>query len=464
MTSPIAEGERTPPGASRRFSLSSIRAQLRWSLADLRLKLVYKLLRFPLFVGSLICGLGGMTTLELRLLLAAHRASRNGWLDERVASRLPEIARVSVQMASARNYGEFPRSRCLFLRAPIFGNGTLVSKGVLVVKFTATSNYFAANIDLPTLSRYFWLVIEPSWAGYADPDLLLWHCSGSPTFVQTPDARDGEFLAKLAPSFVGLPIGSSDWVDPRVFRPIDTPKRYDAIYVAGLNLTKRLHVFARAMHDARSVSGTARGALVVSSWGQASIGELRALLRWHSVSDAIEIHRDIGHSEINELLNMSRVSLMLSRKEGASRSLPESLFAGTPVILSACNIGVRRDLVNAATGTITSDRQLATTILDFGSGRFAGDPAAWARNNISPQKTIIKLAKVLRDYDGASRPTSTLWTKVNAPEMNYYDGRVAMLAPDPSEVLDLFGRGRSLRAEFIVNRLDAAFARMRSLD
>ncbi len=444
--------------------MSGLRSNSRWLLSDLRLKYTYAFARYPLYVASIACRLFGFRVVSTRLLLAAHRASRTSWLDNRVANNLAEISRLSPTMVGPAVKWSYAIGRTLFLRAPRFRHGSLVSRGVVVIKFTATSTYFIRHLDVPRLARYFWIVIEPSSAGYADPELLCWHQSGSVTFIQTSDSRDEQFLNVLKPTFVALPFGSHDWVDPRIFYPTGTKKSYDVAYVAGLNYVKRLHVFAQAIKELKGRCPDVKAVLVASSWGGASFEQLDHLLRWHSVSDVVEVHRDINQAAVNDLLNASRVSLLLSRKEGANRAIIESMFAGTPVILSECNIGVRRAYVNSETGVIASDRDLPECIWRIKTRGFAGNPAAWTRANIAPDKTIQKLAEILRPYDGNQEPPARLWTKANSPEMTYFDEPMKNAAPDRAAIVELFSaNNRDMSDAELCRRLDTLFAPMTSL-
>ncbi len=93
----------------------------------------------------------------LDVLKKALKESKN-LIDEKITS--------DVQLGEASD-------RTIVLKWPVF-NGAEHSKGILLIKFTRTFSFYLNHIDIEKLNSYFHVVLEPSWSGYADPDILCW--------------------------------------------------------------------------------------------------------------------------------------------------------------------------------------------------------------------------------------------------------------------------------------------------
>lgn len=131
--------------------------------------------------------------------------------------------------------------------------------------------------------------------------------------------------------------------------------------------------------------------------------------------------------------------MLLSRKEGSNKTLFESMFANTPVILLSNNVGVNKDYINEYTGRLVREAELPDAILEFASGSTL-QPRVWAMANITPERSTQKLEAKLASI-GADVPGISLFVKVNAPEATYMDARVAARMPQIGTVLRQFEKG-----------------------
>src|SRR5690606_5647224 len=200
-----------------------------------------------------LIGLGGAKTSGLGLLMKADRVGpsrlsrmlvRSSWED------LVDVSKCSVKkMANPR--AEWLQKRSLVLKDPLIDTDGLVKeKGVYLVKFTTTFPDAFAHFDLAKLQRYFYVVLEPSWAGYCLPEIISWSSLPDPVVVQSSEQEDRALLASLDTNLVPVDFGSGDWVDPDVFKPLpDAEKEYDVIYVANFNSIKRQYVFLKALRQ-----------------------------------------------------------------------------------------------------------------------------------------------------------------------------------------------------------------------
>ncbi|MDR2153714.1 MAG: glycosyltransferase [Burkholderiaceae bacterium] len=405
----------------------------------------------------------GPRLLYLNLLMMEHRFEHNGpharRLTALVKKRLPECIEALPKLIGPNPHTFNDNTtylRAITLRAPRWEGGQ-VRRGVLLIKFTETFRFFYHNIDIARLMRYFHIVLEPSWSGYCLPEILLWARFPEPIVVQASEPLDRQFLSDLGANLIPTEIGASDWVDHRVFHPLGGEKTFDVIYVANLTPMKRVNVYLRAVSELVRLRPGFRAALVVSSFG-GNEQEFAQLLRWYGIGSQLTVLMNQTQSQLNDIINKSRVSILLSRKEGSNKTLFESMFAGTPVILLRNNIGVNKDYINEHTGRLTDESQLVSTILEFVDGRIRTTPREWAIENISAERSTQKLEKVLRDV-GMADPAvdAPLFVKMNTPEATYKDADVARRMPNIADVLRNFAASSHFSQAEIDERLQTLF-------
>lgn len=385
-----------------------------------------------------LSALGGSRSRYLNLLMLEHRLSLDGRLTPLIRRHLPEIlGRMHELVGPCEEHLALKEDgfRAIVLRMPEW-HGEEVRKGVLLIKFGETFRFFFHHIDIARLMRFFSIVLEPSWSGYCLPEVLLWANYSDPVIVQSSEVLDRDFLRALGTNLVPIEIGASDWVDHRVFQPQHVPKIFDAIYVANLTPIKRVNVYLRAISRiARSRPGF-RAAIALASWGgdQAAFEDM---VRYYGVGEQLQVFMRVPQARLNDLINQSRVSVLLSRKEGSNKTLFESLFAGTPGILLKNNIGVNKEYINEHTGRLIDEAELADVMLGFADGT-AGKftPREWVMQHIAPEHSTRKLQEKLAEH--APGATAPLFVKVNTPEATYMDASVEARMPNITAVLRLF--------------------------
>ena len=330
------------------------------------------------------------------------------------------------------------RARTLVLKPPRFEGGSLAECGVL---FTKTFGELAILVDLPRLLEHYRLVIEPGWSGYADP-VLLQYCrfKQHPIIVCSPEKTDYDFLQQLGSNLIPVRFGASDWVNPEVFHPINSlEKRYDAVMVAGWAVYKRHHALFRALQRLRH--SDIKVALLGFEW-EGSRSEIELLIDCYGVRNHLYIYQSLPPSEVNQILNQSKVNLILTLREGANKSIFEGFFADVPGIVLKNNIGINKDYINEFTGRLIEERELPQVLICFREHYRDFHPREWAMQNISPQATTAKLNAILQDI---ARERGEPWTrdivaKTNCPDPKYYpDASVAEGFPTVDDILRQYG-------------------------
>ena len=393
----------------------------------------------------------------LRLLLAAHRYSPSERLTRRVAAELPAIQRHMDLLIDGAGEPEADQlkhatRRSVVLKWPRRGVDG-IEKGVLLITFTTSFTYFHFHLDLELLQRWFTVVLEPSWAGYCIGEILFWAgADRPPVVVQSTEKTDFEFLAQLGTNLVPVDFGASNWVDHEVFRKLEgCEKIYDAVYVANYKRIKRHHVLFRAIAELRDPSY--RLALVCTPWGGTK-QTVYDLMDHYGVRQNVVVFEGLPAQKVNEVLNASKVSVLLSLKEGSNRSLFEAFFADVPGILLKDNVGVNKSYLNSHTGRIIEERELAATLRYFRGHAAEFQPREWALANISAPVTTRALEDVLgRLARARGEPwTHGLHIKVNRPEVEYLEGTPPELMP-LKELLVLFAKPVRYTCEEIERRL-----------
>lgn len=326
--------------------------------------------------------------------------------------------------------------RTMVLKWPTIQDGLIV-KGVLAIKFTKTFSYYLRNVDIESLERYFTLVLEPSWSGYADPDILGFIGRSKNIVVQASELEDRVLLNCFPETFIGASFGASDWVDYRLFDDLKTEKLYDSIYIANTNPIKRVKRYLEAVAKiVKEGNEKYVGCLVCASWGGAEV-LVRELVESYQLNDNLVVRFSVGRADVVRFINQSKVNVLLSYKEGSNKSLFEAMFCNTPVICLAENIGVNKTYINEYTGLLIPDSLFEPSLLWIRDNHSRFNPRSWALSNISPAVTTKKLEDIIYGSD-VSATHMPFYIKTNNPEYSYFDFPQVSAAPYSERLLGLF--------------------------
>lgn len=296
--------------------------------------------------------------------------------------------------------------------------------GVLLVKYSEAILAMPAMYDLGALASRYMLVLEPSQWGYQDSRFLLYAGSDLDVLVQSPRRPDFEFLESLNTNLVPINVGSGDWGDPALFQPRESGKeaQYDVVMVAAWDPLKRHEVFFRAAARIKRENGRAlRFALIGYNMGWTR-EPIERLLRQYDLERDCEIFEDIPHVEVARILADSRVSLLLSLREGSNKSIYESMFCGTPIIVYRHQRGMNLEHVNARTGLLADDDELTEAIKDVLDHAGEFDPRGWALENVGYVNSSKKIDAALKAMSNdRGRSFTRIVAKKNGPHLRYAD-------------------------------------------
>ncbi len=305
----------------------------------------------------------------------------------------------------------------MILKAPGAGE-----KGVIVLEYTVRFDLFVALYDYERIIKDYYIVLEPCWAGYCDPSILMFINDKTATIVQAPERRDYDFIERLNCSLKPVNLGSSDWIDADLFAPPapGTPRNYDLIMVANWAKHKNHRKLFAALEQLRHRQISV--VLVGIDWGgrtgQDILNEFRAFDLPHV---KLEMKTNVPAREVADSLGRSKVFLLLSEKEGSNRAIVEALFANTPAILYENFVGGATGKITPQTGMLSSFEGLAQAIDKMLARHDQFTPRAWALEQTGSRNATRKLNSMLAAVAGSRGETWNVGIveKVNNPNFNY---------------------------------------------
>lgn len=299
-------------------------------------------------------------------------------------------------------------------------------KGVILLKYARTFSAIVALLDVPKLQERYTFVLEPCWAGYCDPSILMLIARGHPLIVMCFTEEDHRYVEKLGAPVVPVRLGPADWVDASVFAaPQVTEKPYDLVMVANWGAHKRHAQLFRALQDVRDRD--VRVLLCGFAWASRTADDIRReAAAFANPRVQIEIMENLPHAKLADYVARSKAFVFLTRKEGDNKALVEAMFADVPVIVYDKTIGGAGSRVNSATGVFASDEQLAGKIVHMLDHYREFTPRQWALANTGSAVATRVLDDALRRaVTGAGgRYTTPIVEKTNAPNLAYKDPSV----------------------------------------
>ena len=390
--------------------------------------------------GWRLLGENGIGKQRSRLLmkLIHENCFRNGALGPAAENRfLQEFIASPVARNLRSIYAALPREHCVRLRLPNDDDperqGDLIilkpfdkatgERGVIMLMYSESILAAAALFDITALASRYMFVLEPSWWGYQDARFLLYLGSDLDVLVQSPRVGDFDFIASLQTNLVPTRVGAGEWGDPNVFRPRPPNKEaaFDAVMVSAWDPLKRHEVFFQAAAQFKQKRRRAlRFALIGYDlgWKRETIEHL---LRQYGLESDCSIYENIRHAEVAEIVADSKMSLLLSRREGANRAIYESMFCNTPIIVYRHQCGVNLDHVNDRTGLLANDAELTEAICYVLDHCDQFDPRAWANENAGYDNSTRQINEALSEIATRRRLpwTRGMVAKKSAPNLRY---------------------------------------------
>ena len=335
------------------------------------------------------------------------------------------INREILQQLLSTNTNEKEKSaakRSIVLAEPKIEDGVVLKKGVLLITFTHSFCSFLASEQFESLNKRFLFILEPSWTGYADPDILLFCERAEHLVIQATDIDDRALINSLYPEVKTIDIGASNWVNQEKFvEDKSVQKSIDLLYVANNNPVKRVFRFIEVVREISSRVTNLKVVIICAGWGGSS-KEVDNEIKRKKLENIIELKDGLPQDELIRLYQSSKASVLFSLKEGSNRVLFESLSCNTPIFCIAENRGVNKSYVNESTGSLAFDSCCSSSLEQLLKEYKNYSPREWALANISPKRTTDRLSSIIEKNYG-ELISSNLKVKVNAPEVTLLNKR-----------------------------------------
>ena len=433
-------------------------------ISDADRKLLFSLIGNLLGILSILLYKIKLQKLAIILALRSHRLSysqKSHCVVNKFLSNNYNEADIIKKMISCPLSLKEAAGRSLVVRWPVFLNNNVVSKGIIIISFTENFSFYLKNIKLDKFEEYFHVVLEPSFAGYFDPDILSWalFCK-NPVFIQSSEIYDRVSIGLLNTNLIPISIGASDWVDYHLFYPLHIKKQYDSVYVANTQRFKRIHRYLQAIAEIKAQGCVDyRGALVCASWGE-RMDEVQDFIDYYDVNNECDVFFNLDIESLREIICKSKVNILLSMKEGSNRSLFESMFCNVPAICLVDNVGVNKFYINEFTGMLAWDSQLVSALFSMRDNWNRYQPRDWAMKNIRPEISNEKLCRVISNSTGDEillddlKEVKNIYIKVNRPEMQYFNlGQLDKIEIN-TKIFDIFSMDKNIESyEFEIKSL-----------
>lgn len=351
-----------------------------------------------------------------KYLAFAHRTTRSKKLKIWIESfALKDLSAFHYQPPNKEiNWQEIFGGRIMVLKAP-----NKHEKGIIIIKFSELMSRIAYSIDLHKIMQDYSLVFEPSWSGYFDKDILYYTQFADDIFMLAAEEDDARFLQKLNSNLIPVPLGPCDWVNPTISEAYLTDnKQYDIVMNSHWGSHKRHYVFFQAL---KKLDPNLKVALIGMRWHDGNLDKVQRLAKYFGVFDQIEFYEHIPYSQVMEIVCRSKISILMSLKEGSNRAIAESMFCNIPVLVLDEHVGGIKKNIVSATGQLTKQSTLAMTISSMLKNVNNYSPRLWAVDNISCYKSSAILESTIktRRKKQNSSWTGKLAIRANSPELNY---------------------------------------------
>lgn len=298
--------------------------------------------------------------------------------------------------------------KAVVLKAPVGER----EKGVVYISFEYQWIRLLQNCDLEAFSRQYDLVVAPVWAcPYSPVDFILPAVFPGRVFTHLSDPNDAQVLPRLSEKYTVVPLYCSSWVNPELYRPMPfEQKDVDILMLANFGKYKRHHRLFSAL---RTMPRSVRVLLIGHRNGNRTTDTILQEARAYGVSDRFELRSGIPDEEVLHALARSKISLILSRREGSCVAVVESLFANTPVGLYADAEVGSRVFINSETGRLLQHENLADQLMDFLEHAREYNPRRWAmERQISCHGSSATLNRIVKE---TSLAAGQEWTQDLAP-------------------------------------------------
>lgn len=293
-------------------------------------------------------------------------------------------------------------------------------KGVLYLYYSYVYALMVRFFDIAAIAERYHLVLEPSWSGFCDQNILGLSSLPHPIFVGSIEPRDTAFLKAVSANFVPVWVSGNTWVDPRVFKPLPgVQKDFDLVMVSGWAPYKRHWAFFRALKEMKRAGSRPRVALI--GFPQETTADVvMAEARYYGVDDLVHVFERLSPADVNLVFNRSKVNVLWSRREGVNRAIIEGMAAGLPCVVRAgFNYGYHYPYINATTGCFATERELPRVLRRMIDTHASFDPRPFILPRMTPEASTATLNAEIK---AVATGLGERWTRDLVVKVSTLDG------------------------------------------
>jgi len=282
-------------------------------------------------------------------------------------------------------------------------------KGVVVIDYSYVFPLFMLLFDVKKITEKYYIVLEPSWTGFFNLEILSYATLDVPIFIQVSEPRDAIFIDSLKSNLISVPIAANWWVDHRTITPDTSIKKdIDLIMIASWSKFKRHWSFFECLLKLRK-QGIMLTVTLVGYPGDINLNEIKNMASEIGVIDQIEFFECLSPENVNKQLNRSKALILWSRKEGFNRAIIEAMLADLPVIIrDNFNYGYKYPYINDKTGVYATESNFGEIVTCLLLNLHNYSPREWIMSHMTCQHaTDILQEKISRISEGENEK----WTR-----------------------------------------------------
>lgn len=275
-------------------------------------------------------------------------------------------------------------------------------KGALIINYSYYFPLFIKYFDVEEIAHKYHIILEPSWAGFCEENILAYTQFDFPIFLQTYEARDRAFIHALGTNIKTIDVGPSWFINHDNFSlPLSESERdIDVIMVAAWAKFKRHRAFFKAL--AQNLPTAKKLKIVCVGYPvDLTSDDIRQYAREVGLEEQLTIFEWITPEEVSDLQKRAKVNVLWSKFEGNNRAIIEGMFCGTPVIMrEGHNYGENYDFINPYTGKFANESTLIKTIESvINKQNTFFKPRDYVMQNRNCISGTEQMSRVLREYE-----------------------------------------------------------------
>ncbi|MDP5029606.1 MAG: glycosyltransferase [Paraglaciecola sp.] len=298
----------------------------------------------------------------------------------------------------------------------VLKNPSDIEKGALIINYSYYFPLFIRFFDVEKIAESFNIILEPSWAGFCEENILSYSLINAPIFLQVYEKRDKRFIERLDSNIIPVEVGPSWFINHNNFVPPTSGKRdIDILMVAAWAKFKRHNAFFKALIPLISDKPDLKIVLVGYPVDM-SKEQILQLANLHGIADNIEIYEWITPQEVSELQKRAKVNVLWSKFEGNNRAIIEGMFCDTPVIMrKGHNYGEHYSFINGQTGYFADEQNFKDIYQKISLNIDKMSPRNYVMDNRNCIIGTAIMSDAIKKYEvNNQRPwTSDLAVKVN---------------------------------------------------